>query len=299
MKFLIFGSTGFIGSNLVKYLKDQGNQVMGVSRSGNLNSIPLDITHAEQFSKIKFQPDVVINCASTLPAQGKNTTDPLFLSELFNTNVIGAANIANWAVVNNVPDIINCSTLVVVKKPWPIPLTEEYSHLPDGNHVGYSMSKLSQEQIMKECVRNSNTRIRHVRLSAVYGKEMDPSGIIFNLMEKLRENQEVNLTNAMKNSIDLIHVKDVNKAIYAISKNKLELNVINLGRGEDISIFQLAEKLKIITGSTSRIKNLDTGDVPSMAKIDITRLKKIIGKMYDEFISLDVGLKEVTDKYLN
>lgn len=296
MKFLIFGSTGFVGSNLVKYLQDQGNEVLGISRSGRQNSISMDITNSQQFSKIEFKPDVVINCASILPTQEKKTVDPLFLSELFNTNVVGGANIANWAVANNIPDIINCSTLVVVKKPWPVPLTEECSEIPEGVHVGYSMSKLSQEQIMKECVRDSNTQLKHVRLSAVYGQGMVSSGIIFNLITSLIENKDLNLTNADINSLDLIHVEDVSKALYAISKIKSNYDVINLGGGE-IYIYQLAEKLKAIIGSTSQINNVNSGGVPSNAKIDVNRLKLIIGKVYEDFIPLDSGLKNIVEHF--
>lgn len=297
MKFLVFGGTGFIGSNLVQYIRDQGGEVFPVSRSGGKDSLPLDITVGSEFSKINFEPDVVINCASRIPAKGKKSTDPEFLKELFLTNVVGAANIANWAVKNEILKLINCSTLVVVNKPWPQPLTEDYFRLPEGFHAGYAMSKLSQEQIMNHCVSGSDTRLIHMRLSAVYGPGMTPEGIIFNLLKNLVQDRDVNLTDANSNSLDLIHVKDVCKAIYALGVNGYEEKVMNLASGKEVSIAQLAERLKEITGSNSKINNSDTGNPPSRAVIDIERLKEHIGPVYADFVPLKEGLKQMTGNF--
>ena len=38
-KILITGSTGFVGSNLVPYLKESGFEVVGISRKGNLPTL--------------------------------------------------------------------------------------------------------------------------------------------------------------------------------------------------------------------------------------------------------------------
>lgn len=297
MKFIVFGGTGFVGSKLVRHIRGQGGEVLAVSRSGDDDSLSLDITEQSQFSKIDFEPDVIINCASRIPAKGKKSTDPDFLKELFLTNVTGAANIANWAVKNGIPKLINCSTLVVVKKPWPEPLTEEFFALPEGFHVGYAMSKLSQEQIMHQCVSESDTKLVHVRLSAVYGPGMPAEGIIFSILENLVQDKDVNLTDAKINSLDLIHVEDVNRALYALGVNAYDEKVINLASGKEVSVYGLAETLKKITGSNSVINNSDTGNLPSRAVIDIEKLKKNIGSVYNDFVPLEEGLKEIAGKY--
>lgn len=297
MKFLVFGGTGFIGRNLVNYLRDKGREVTSVSISGGENSVSLDITKAGEYKKLDVLPDVVINCASRIPAKGKTSTDPDFLKELFHTNVTGAANIANWAVEKKVPRLINCSTLVVVNKPWPEPLTEDYVELPQGIHVGYSMSKLSQEQIMGQCVAGSDTKLLHTRLSAVYGPEMKPEGIIFKLLEKLAQNEEIRLTNAEKNTLDLIHVKDVCKALYELGVNGYNHRIINLANGKEISILKLAGTLREITGSNSGIHNSDTGGLSSKAKIGVSRLQNYIGPVYEEFLNPEEGLRDLVENY--
>lgn len=293
MKFLIFGGTGFVGQNLVNYIKSWGEQVVSISRSGEKNSISIDINKPSEFNRIDFVPDVIVNCASRVPAKGNSSRDPNYLNELFTTNVVGGANIANWAVQNKVGLLINCSTLVVVKKPWPLPLREDFSSLPDGFHAGYSMSKLSQEQIMKECTNGTETQLINMRLSAVYGNGMAQEGIIFSLLNKFEKNQTVELTDAKKNSLDLIHVADVCKSIYQIGVEGAKNDTINLARGEEVSIFQLAKLLKNITGSTSKIKDIVTKKPASKAGISIERLINNIGDLYHEFLPLEAGLREI------
>ena len=298
MKFLIFGGTGFVGKNLAKYIKEQGGEVFSISRSEGNHSLSLDITKKSDFSKISYRPDVVVNCASRIPIKGKDSTDPEFLKELFSTNVIGACNIANWAVENKVQKLINCSTLVLVKKPWPVPLKEEFFELPDGFHVGYSMSKLSQEQVMNYCVSGSETKLLHLRLSAVYGKGMNPEGIIFALLKEMVMDREVSLTNAKINSLDLIHVIDVCKGLYHIAVNGYEEKVINLAKGKEVTIYHLAKTIKALSESNSAIKNRYTGGIPSRAVVDVTYMKKNIGLVYDNFIPLEEGLKEIVEAYI-
>lgn len=294
MKFLVFGGTGFIGKNLVNYLKANGEEVRSVSRSGRNNSFAIDISVAEDFSKIDFVPDVIINCASQVPERNKTSEDPEFLAELFNTNVIGALNISSWAIKMKVPKILNFSTLVVNKKPWPNPLTENYFSLPEGSHVGYSMSKLSQELIMNNCINNSHeTNIMHLRLSAVYGIGMNPDGIIFRLINDLKINKEIFLNEAIKNTIDLINVLDICKAAYVVSKKPFEYKIMNIASGKPISVFDLALILKNIIGSDSVINNIETNSTPSFANVNINRLLGTINNTYDNFISIEKGLNSL------
>lgn len=302
MKYLIFGGTGFVGKSLVQYLEQQGQEVLSVSRSGRGKSLALDITKESDFLKLNYLPDIIINCASKIPEKGKSSSDPLFIRELFLTNVVGAVNITNWAVKNNIPKILNCSTLVVVKKPWPNPLKEEFSNLPDGLHVGYSMSKLSQERIMDECVKPSKTKLVHIRLSAVYGEGMTRDGVIFNLIDNLKSNKEVILHDSFRNSADFIHVRDVCKSLFNLSKQEISWDYLNLASGKPVTINELALQLKKILNSKSKIIDKESNRPSSEAHIDISRLRKIIGGTYSDFLPLEEGLAtliEGEDKFNN
>lgn len=294
MKFLVFGGTGFVGRNLIDYINKNGGEAVSASRSGSgVKNVIVDINNVDSFDSINFQPDVVINCASIVPQKGKSSKDPQFLKDLFITNTVGAVNIANWVVERQIAQLINCSTLVVVKKPWPNPLKEGFEAVPEGVHSGYSLSKLSQEKLMNECIKNSDVILTHLRLSAVYGEGMVHEGFIFNVLKKLQKNEEVSLIDAKKNTIDFINVMDVCRSIYIIAQKNNKYPIINLASGKPISIYDLTFLLKKITNSSSEISNSVSSEINSEANIDITRLKELIGRDYNDFIELQNGLKNI------
>lgn len=297
MKILIFGSTGFVGKALSDFLETQNIELFRASSRDTSDTIGVDITNPDSFSKIDFKPDIIVNCASVIPQNGKTSKDTSFLKLLFDTNVIGGVNIANWAVANNVPKIINCSTLVVNGKPWPEKMNESYLSLPAGAHVGYCMSKLSQERLMNEVVAESNTHMIHLRLSAIYGTNMNPNGVIFQLLNKLKLNQDVELSDAETISFDFVHVDDVCKSIYTTAKVNCPAGVVNVASGSEISLVSLANMLKGLSGSTSRIiSSINTGRIDK-ANIDVTKLKAIIGPTFNTFIPLITGLEGLVNRY--
>lgn len=298
MKFLIFGGTGFVGKQLMEFVSKSGDEVVCGSRSSGFGYLQLNISQYKDFEKIDFRPDVIVNCASRIPQKGKSSADSEYIEELFLTNVVGGVNIAKWAVKQGIPEVINCSTLVVSKKPWPTPLVENFSAIPDGFHVGYAMSKLSQELLMNEIARDSLTKITHLRLSAVYGASMVQEGIIFNLLELFRSNKTVELTDASKISFDFIHVTDVCRSIYIASKKKNKEFVINCASGQPITLLELANILKTVTSSKSAIVNNNTGKGHSEANISVERLKDVLGNNYQKFIPFEKGIRDVVATFI-
>ncbi|NJW53418.1 NAD-dependent epimerase/dehydratase family protein [Salinimicrobium oceani] len=299
MKYAIFGSTGFIGQHLVSYLRDRGEDVLEISRSGKSDSIPVDITNKEEFTKIKFSPDIIINCASRTPVKGKTSQDPDFLKEIFLTNIIGAINIANWAINVKAKKLINCSTLAVVNKPWPDPLLENHVDIPNGYHVGYSMSKLSQEQILNEALKDTSVELIHARLSAIYGLGMVEEGLIYSLLGNLIQDKDVVLFDAHKNTLDLLHVRDVSEILFHLSQSKDRHNVVNVARGKQISVFILAEVLKKLSKSSSRLVDKETSNLPSKSNVSTLLLKEVLRNKKRDFISIQDGLEEIVQHFLD
>ena len=292
MKILIFGSTGFVGRSLTQTFAENKNECRGVSFSGSGNSISLDISDANDFDKLTFKPDVIINCASKIP-DGSSSDNVDYIKKLFLTNVLGGVNIANWAVKNEIPRIVNCSTLVVIKKPWPDNFTEEYESIPDGFHTGYCMSKLSQERLMSEVTKKSHTKLLHIRLSSVYGKDMVRSGIIFALIDKLNKNEDVHLVNAESTSIDFIHVQELSRIISYLSEMDFDNGILNVASGNPILIIDLVLLLKKLTNSKSVILNEEKPSASSFSNISVDKLKKLIGERALHKVSLEDGLKQL------
>ena len=265
MSYLVFGAGGFLGSTLLNLLEQAGEEVWGTRRSAGERTYGLDISKQEQFKVIDVVPDVVINCASALPDASRKFNDPEYLRLLHETNVIGGANIMNWVASAGVKRVINCSTLVVVNKPWPVPLKEEADTYPLGAHVGYSASKLAQELVMSSIADASQIDLLHLRISALYGPQMKEGGILTKLLKQAAAGEPISLTNGNKVSFDFLHVDDAASIIYHLSKVEAwQDRVINLASGEEVSLLALAELLCELSGrSKDNVVNTDRADFSS------------------------------------
>lgn len=297
MKYLIFGGSGFLGKSLIKFLINKGEEVISVSRRKNnlCTSVPVNIKCENEFKKLEgISPDIVINCASKLPEKKKDSKDAHFVDELFRTNVIGGLNIANYVTTNLIPKLVNCSTLAVHNRPWSVPLTEEITTLPSGLHAAYGLSKLSQEKIMTNAVKYSKSSIIHLRLSAIYGAGMAQEGIIFYLLKKIKDDKNIELTDGHKTNFDFIHVNDVSKIIYQLSKIKFENDIINVASGNSVSLYTLAETLKRIQNSMVLIQNTKTHREEYFSEINIQKLIDYLGyENIRNFIPLKEGLDDL------
>ncbi|AHM58440.1 nucleoside-diphosphate-sugar epimerase [Flammeovirgaceae bacterium 311] len=276
MKYLVTGAGGFLGSTLVKHLQEAGEEVYAASRTAKDGGIALDITRPEDFEALKIEPDIIINCASALPDASTGFSDPAYLRRLFETNVTGSANLMNWAVSRKIPKVINCSTLVVVNKPWPVPLREEENTYPKGGHVGYSASKLSQELVMSSIAEAGGVELLHVRISALYGPGMKEGGILTKLLKQAAAKEKISLTNGNCVSFDFLHVEDAAKILHYLSGMAAwSRKVLNLASGEEVGLLDLAETLCELTGNQKEnIENKDLPGVSSRANIDTSRLEK-------------------------
>jgi GDP-L-fucose synthase len=97
-----------------------------------------------------------------------------------------------------------------------------------------------------------------------------------------------------KNKREFMHVNDLANAIFFLLKKNIKEYYLNIGTNEEISIKELANKIKIISKFKGKIifdKNKPDGQKRRV--LDSTKIKKIGWK---NKISLDKGLSKV---YIN
>lgn len=294
MKVLIFGSSGFLGNSLCNVLKENGVEFYTVSRSDSKSSYNIDISDIKQFSQLPHNFfDVVVNCATILP--GGSFLDNNYLEKIYKTNILGSQNICIW--INgqeSVKKIINCSTLVVVNKPWPLQLSEDEATYPTGNHVLYSSSKLTQELIFKTFAESHNISLTQIRFSALYGEKMNWSGIICDIIDQAKKNKKIILKNGSKVTADFLYVDDAAKIIFSSIKHSSE-GIINGASGKETSILKLAMIIREYFNGEVEVENYDDPDfTESRSLINIDKLEKII--QTNTFMDLRNGIKKVIEQ---
>lgn len=288
---LIFGGSGFLGTEINNLLNKNQFNCYTASFNNSKSDYKIDISNIDSFKHIPHNYfNIIINCATILP--GKDFLDLDNLNKTFKTNILGTQNICNWIKnQTKIKKIINCSTLIVNRKPWKISMTEKEETYNFGKHVVYANSKLFQELLFKTFCEKYPIELAQVRFSALYGKEMPRNGLIWNLINEINETNKINLKNSKKTTIDYINVVDAAKIVLNTLTNHKAIGIINGVSGKEISIFNLAKIIKN-NFKNSKLNNLeDEYYKSSRSKISTVKLQTIIN--IDEFISLDTGINDL------
>lgn len=291
MRILIFGGNGFLGNSLTALLAAQGISYQTVSRSNKSSDYNFDISNYSAFSKLpKNAFDLVVNCATILP--GGDYLDNEYLNKIYATNILGSQNICKWiATQDSIKSIVNCSTLVVVGKPWPLGLSESHSAHPTGKHVLYAGSKLFQELLFETFSKEHQIPLKQIRFSALYGATMPWGGVICNLIDQAKRDGKIVLQNASKVSADFLYIDDASKIILAAIQSDVN-GIINGASGKETSIFQIAEEIKSISSKEIEIINTDNNNfVPNRSVINTDKLARIIDT--SEFLSFSEGVSKL------
>lgn len=288
MKVIIFGGEGFVGKALQRELTWRNIEFLSVSRSSDIS---VDISNYEDFSKITPDYyDVIVNCATVLP--GGDYLDSSYLDKLFLTNVRGTQNICRWvASQNKRMRVVNCSTLVVNKKPWPLKLDESACAVPSGRHVLYSCSKLFQEGLFETLQELNTADVVHLRFSAIYGQGMPWNGVLCSLLEKAKNIEPIDLLNGDRISFDFINVVDVAKIIGDFISNSA-IGTFNAASGQEVFLKDLAELIVGLSFSESVVSNNNQENFKEdRAQIDVSKLNAFYAT--EKFIRLDEGIKDM------
>lgn len=291
MNILVFGGNGFLGLEIQKEMINSNHTFFSASRNA-VSGYKVDISNFDDFNSLPNDFfDVVINCATILP--GGNLLDNNYLNKIYSTNILGTQNVCKWITTQKtIKKIINCSTLVVVNKPWDYNLTEDAATYPKGDHVLYCSSKLMQELIVDTVATKNNINFVNVRFSAIYGESMPKSGIVWALYQQAQNNNLIKVSNANKVSFDFINVTDAARILVASIDSEKSEGILNAASGVETSLFELASIVKKHTSELVVIENEDQADFDSnRSKINVDKLNQIIST--SSFVSMDEGVNQI------
>lgn len=171
MKLLVTGSTGFVGSNLTKYLSHLGHDlVLPVrKRSSILSSQHIfmpDINSSSDWSDALVNVDVVIHCAARVDSSHKSVSD---VSDFFRiSNVDGTLNLARQAFNSGVKRFIFLSSIKVNGEVSSLdhPFTSEMQPMPSSP---YAKSKYDAEVGLLQLANDTGLEVVIIRPPLIYG----------------------------------------------------------------------------------------------------------------------------------
>ncbi len=284
MNILVTGGAGYIGSHTCKLLFELGHKPIVLDNLSNGRSefvkwgpfIEGDIIDSGLVLTIvhKYKIESVIHFAANAYV-GESILNP---RKYYNNNVISSISFINTIVDAGIKFIVFSSSCSVYGIPQYNPIDEKHPCNPINP---YGESKLIIENLLKWYgkVYNFNSiSLRYFNAAgadpeSVIGECHDPETHLIPLaiQSALKEQPYLKIFGADYKTKDgtairdYIHVEDIAKAhIAAIIelKNGLETSVVNLGRGEGSSVFEVIETIENISGLkiNYQIKSRREGD---------------------------------------
>ncbi|EKD55425.1 MAG: hypothetical protein ACD_60C00009G0018 [uncultured bacterium] len=298
MKVLVTGGAGFIGSNLVKKLLMQGDEVFVLDNflSGykqNLSNVcgarlvEGDIRNSDLLDKLMTNVEIIYHLAASVG--NKRSIDNPFLDA--DINVRGTLCLLEAARKHRVKKIIVSSSAGIFGELKTLPIREEHPIEP---RTPYASSKLYAEKIALSyadlygieavCLRYFNVYGPHQRFDA-YGN------VIPIFVFKMLRGETLEIFGDGEQTRDFVNVHDVVQANIKAAMTKGLCGSFNIASGIQITINQLVHDLSVASGMKLMTEHKEPrpGDVrDSLA--DITAAKKAFD--FNPGISLQQGLKE-------
>ena len=221
MKFTVFGSRGFIGSNVTEYLRWEGHEVFTPAR----DEIPLPDVHLGH----------VIYCIGLTGDFRRRPFDTVNAHVTELTKRMQNASYDSWLYLS--------STRVYGASSGPVTETDPIFVMPGSDGI-YDISKLLGESL---CLSADRPTVRVARLSNVYGAKQSCHTFLGSLLEDVAAGREILIGEDPESSKDYIAITDVVCLIQKISLHGRH-QLYNLASGSSTKHRMLAERLYQLTG---------------------------------------------------
>jgi len=279
---LVTGAAGFIGSNLVDHLLEQGHSVIAVDNesadndkfhwNGACINVKADVTDYNQMKNLFHSVKYVFHLAAESRMQPA-INNPI---EAIHKNCVGTTVMLQCAREWDVERFVYSSTSSGYgNNPYPNVETQ-----PDDCLNPYSVSKIAAEKFCKMYYNLYGLETISLRYFNVFGERCPTRGQyapVIGIFDRQKESGEsLTIVGDGSQRRDFIHVKDVAKANFlaaTIDVDKKYLGeVFNVGSAKNYSVKQIAD---VISDNQIFIPER-TGEM-DVTLADITKIGEVIG----------------------
>ena len=229
MKVLVTGSTGFLGSEVVRLLRQQDVEVFAVARRHSPSTVNCELNDLEFVFRLleDAHPDAIINCAAQVD-WGQNR-----LSELFTVNALVPGIMADWCKSNGAYLLQVSGTLV-----YGSVATHVDQSLTEAPDTDYGRSKLLADQMIQA----SGASAGIIRFGGIFGKD-GPEHLGINRAIRLARSGELpTLTGKGNARRNYIHVTDAAERLVFCVLNRLQ-GIHLAGGSQVLSIADMLQQI--------------------------------------------------------
>lgn len=299
-KVLVTGGVGFIGSWLCDRLIEEGHEVVCIDNLGSGNK--KNVEHLFSNSRFKFikhdirEPleieekiDHIFHLASRAsPADFEEYSIDILL-----TNAVGTCNMLELARKDDARFLL-ASSSEVYGDPKVHPQPEDYwgNVNPLGPRSVYDEGKRYAESLTAAYHRRYGLDVRTARIFNTYGPRMRPDDgrVISNFIVQALRGESITVYGDGSQTRSFCYVSDMVEGLKKLMfLDDLSGEVVNLGNPDEITILEVAELVKKLTGSNSKTTFVPLPkDDPKRRNPDISKAKEMLG--WTPKVGLEDGL---------
>ena len=308
-KVLVTGAGGFIGSHLVELLVREGHEVRALVRyngrddRGHLDRLPDEVKAAIEVHRGDLKDPEAIRKAvegrawvfhlGALIAIPYSYQNPL---DVVQTNVVGTAHVLDASRANDaIERVVLTSTSEVYGTAQFVPITESH---PLRGQSPYAATKIGADALGESYHRAFGLPVAILRPFNTFGPRQSARAIIPTIISQALTRPTIKL-GSLDPRRDLTYVKDTANGFLAIARCEAAIGrVVNIGRGDDLTIGELVEKIAAILGRPIPVETDPVRVRPAASEVGrllagTTLAKELMG--WSPRYSLDQALAETID----
>jgi len=303
LRILVTGGAGFIGSHLCERLLAEGHQVVCLDNlsTGDLRNLEdikddpsLRFVLADATEVVNLEVDAVAHLAS--PASpvdyGRMAVETMLVNSMGTYRGLELAR-------KNKARFVLASTSEVYGDPLEVPQREDYhgNVNPIGPRACYDESKRFAEAMTSSYRRIYGMETVIARIFNTFGPRMrkEDGRVVPNFIQQALSGSPLTVYGDGTQTRSFCYVDDLIEGLYgAITVEAAVGEVINLGNDEEMTILELARKVKSITGSSSEITYLPLPeDDPKRRRPDLEKARAVLS--WEPKTPLEEGLLKVIE----
>jgi GDP-L-fucose synthase len=296
-KIYIAGHRGMVGSAIMRRLQREG-----FSNFAFRTSKELDLRNQQAVADFfaKEKPEFVFMAAAKV---GGILANNIYRAEFLYDNLMIQSNVIENAYRNDVKKLLFLGSSCIYPKLAPQPLKEEYllTGLLEQTNEPYAIAKIAGIKMCDAYRSQYGCNFISVMPTNLYGPndnyDLNNSHVLPALLRKFHEAKihnkpEMTVWGSGTPRREFLHADDMADACVYLMKTYNEPGLINIGVGDDVSIKELAEMIKEITGYPGNIVfDSSKPDGTPRKLMDVTKLNSLGWKA-------SIGLKEgITSVY--
>lgn len=300
-KIVVTGGAGFLGSHVVSKLQARGATNISVPRSAEF-----DLRRQAVCADVVKGADIVIHLAANVGGIGYNMEYP---GTLFYDNLLMGVHLMEESRKEGVQKFVAIGTICAYPKFAPIPFREDdlWNGYPEETNAPYGLAK--KMMLVQSMAYRSQYGFNSIFLLPVnlYGPgdnfTVESSHVIPALIKKFVEAKEKNEPSVTvwgtgKATREFCYVDDAAEGIILAAEKYDKSDPVNIGAGFEISIRDLAEKIKSIVGFEGEIVwDTSKPDGQPRRMLDTSRAEQEFG--FRAATDFDKGLSKTVEWYIS